>query len=247
MAITIANSVGLNGTNNPQDVLAVKTRLIELGFDFITANNQMDPLTIKSIKLFQAAKNGLNVVNKPANDGRVDVNGDTLKWLQAQNAPRWTRLPAGSVAEGYVNDNIADLADKHDFGTSWMAETLRATGASYKADHLSAHPGAAVLHINDTSLPQGGDTPAHLGHEAGMASDIRLPRKNGSVGGVTVHSVDYDRAAMRAMLKAFRKQELARRVFLNDQTLINEGLCQSEDGHDNHAHFEIKAPQRVMP
>jgi len=244
MAITIAESVGLNGANNPHDVLKVKTRLVELGFNFITADSQVDPITVRAIKVFQAAKNGVNSLQ--SSDGKVDVNGDTLKWLQAQNAPRWTRMPAGSVAEGYVNDNIADLADKHDFGTSWMAETLRATGATYKALHLSTHPGAAVLHINDTSLPQGGDTPAHLGHEAGMASDIRLPRKTGSVGGITVLSGDYDRAAMRAMIKAFRAQELARRVFLNDQTLINEGLCQNAEGHDNHAHFEIKPPQRVM-
>ena len=245
MALTISNSVGVNGTNNPADVIAVKTRLTELGFSFVTDGSQMDAVTIKAIKVFQAAKNGSNSIG--TSDGRVDVNGDTLKWLQAVNAPRWTKLPAGSAAEGYVNDNIADLQDMHDFGTSWMAETLKATGASYKADHLSAHPNAALLHINDTSLPQGGDTTAHVGHEAGMASDIRLPRENGSVGGITVSSGEYDRAAMRAMLKAFLKQELARRVFLNDQTLINEGLCHHAGGHDNHAHFDIKPPARVMP
>ncbi len=246
MPVTIQSNVGLDGTNNPDDVRSVKTRLVELGFDVITADEVMGPLTIKALRLFQAIKNGLNVVNDSRNDGRVDINGDTLKWLQATNAPRWTRMPAGSIAAGFVNDNIADLADNHDFGTSWMAETLSSTGATYKAEHLSSHPNAAVLHINDTSLPQGGDTPLHHGHETGLASDIRLPRKNGTVGGLTVLDSAYDRDAMRAMITAFLKQKQASRVFLSDAVLVDEGLCRAVQGHLNHAHFEIKPPVRVM-
>ena len=80
-----------------------------------------------------------------------------------------------------------------------------------------------------------------------MASDIRLPRKDGNVGGITVDDQAFDRAAMRALIQAFRAQPEASRVFLNDEKLIQEGLCQSVTGHDNHAHFEIKPPQRVMP
>jgi hypothetical protein len=248
MAITIANSVGQGGTNNPNDVLAVKTRLVELGFNFITANTEIEPLTIRAIKLFQAIKSGLTRLDKPGVDGRVDVGGETLKWLQAVNAPQWIRMPAGSAAEGFVNDNIADLADRHDFGTHWLSDTLRATAARYKADHLSAHPGAAILHINDTSLPQGGDTSAHAEHEAGLQSDIRLPRRDGGVGGTTVFDLGvYDRDAMRAMIKAFRQQPLATQVFLNDTALIAEGLSHHASGHENHAHFGIKPPQRQMP
>ena len=246
MPITIGKSVGLNGVNNAEDVLAIKTRLIELGFDFINADAQVDALTIRAIRLFQAIKNGLIKLNVQQNDGKVDVNGDTFKWLNASNAPRWVRMPAGSKEEGTVNDNIADLGDKHDFGTNWMADTLLATGLAYKVDFLASHLGAALLHINDTSLPQGGDTQAHAEHESGLQSDIRLPHKDGSVGGITVSNQNvYDRSAMRAMLKAFLKQPLARRVFLNDDVLINEGLCHHAGGHDNHAHFEIKPPARV--
>jgi hypothetical protein len=248
MTISITNSIGLEGINDPNDVLAVKTRLVELGFDFIEADEVVDSRTIRAIQLFQAIKNGLNRLNKPANDGRVDVNGDTLKWLQAVNAPHWTLMPAGSTAEGFVNDNIADQGDDHDFGTNWLAETLTAAGATYKVNHLSAHPGTALLHINDTSLPEGGDTEAHKEHEAGLQSDVRLPHKDGSVGGIKVSNTQlYDREAMRAMIKAFRRQELASEVFLNDTVLISEGLCHHADGHDNHAHFEIKPPVRVMP
>jgi hypothetical protein len=80
MTISIQSSVGLHGVNSPDDVRAVKSRLVELGFP-VTADSLMGPLTVKTIRLFQAVKNGLNVVNDQPNDGRVDVNGDTLKWL----------------------------------------------------------------------------------------------------------------------------------------------------------------------
>jgi hypothetical protein len=186
----------------------------------------------------------LNRVGDPRNDGLVDVGGDTLKWLQASNAPRWRQMPAGSRAEGFVNDNISDLSDAHDFGASWLAETIRDAGASYRDGFLTGHSRAALLTVNDTSLPRGGDTPIHATHETGLACDIRLPRKNGGVGGITVASADYDRAAMRAMLKAFLGQPMASRVLLSDQVLVSEGLCRAAQGHLNHAHFEVGPPPR---
>ncbi|HWP54139.1 MAG TPA: hypothetical protein VN476_08365 [Pyrinomonadaceae bacterium] len=245
MPVTIASSVGRNGTNAPADVLTIKARLVELGLSFVTPGPQSDNSLVRAIQLFQAMKNGTTKLLVPQNDGRVDVNGDTIKWLNAANAPRWVLMPAGSPEGGMVNDNLAALNDDHDFGSSWIAETLTATGLGYRAEFLDSHPGAALLHINDTSLPQGGDTSAHAEHETGLQSDVRLPRKDGGVGGITVNQQAYDRNVMRAMLKAFLKQPLARRVFLNDDVLINEGLCRHAGGHDNHAHFEIKPPPRV--
>ena len=197
---------------------------------------------------YLSIKNGLTQLDKPGVDGRVDPGGDTLKWLQAVNAPRWMRMPAGSVAEGFVNDNLTQVGDHHNFGTDWLAETLRAAAAAYKANYLSAHPGAAILHINDTSLPEGGDTGAHAEHESGLQSDLRLPRKDGGVGNTEVTQLGtYDRNAMRAMIVAFRQQPLANQVFLNDTMLISEGLSQHAGGHEDHAHFGIKPPQRQMP
>lgn len=245
MMISIERSVGLGRANQPSDVIAVKGRLIELGFDWITADGLMGPIAIKAIQLFQGIKNGFNRVSDPRNDGRVDAGGDTLKWLNASNAPRWQQMPAGSRSEGFINDNIADLADAHDFGASWLAETLRAAGAVYRDEYLSEHSGAAALTVNDTSLPRGGDTPIHATHETGLACDIRLPRKNGTVGGITVASASYDRDAMRAMLKAFWRQPMASRVLLSDQILVSEDLCIAVQGHLNHAHFEIRPPARM--
>ena len=246
MPINIQASVGSGGVNNSDDVRAVKTRLIELGFDWLDGTgqiDQVDQLTIKTIKLFQTIKDGLN---KVAGDGRVDVNGDTLKWLQAVNAPRWLMMPPGSIAEGFVNTELADHSDKHDFGTNWLADALRSAGAAYRANFMNTHPAAPPLSINDTSLPQGGFTPAHGTHQSGLASDIRLPRKDGGVGGINVGHSSYDRNAMRAMLQAFRAQPLAKRVLLNDSVLIGEGLCIFADGHGDHGHVEVKPPARVM-
>ena len=37
------------------------------------------------------------------NVGRIDPGGDTHKWLDAENAPRWMQMPPGSAAGGYHN------------------------------------------------------------------------------------------------------------------------------------------------
>jgi hypothetical protein len=85
----------------------------------------------------------------------------------------------------------------------------------------------------------------HATHETGLSCDVRLPRKNGQSGGITVGQASYDRKAMRAMILAFRKQTLASRVLLSDQVLVAEGLCMAAQGHLNHAHFEVRPPARI--
>lgn len=242
--VNIKKSVGLGGANNSADVKAVKSRLIELGFNWLTDDDVMGPTTIKTIKLFQAIKNGRNQVNIQGNDGKVDPGGDTLKWLNAVNAPRWMQMPPGSPAEGFHNHELTQTNDAHDFGTNWLADTVKAAAATYKEDFLSANPKAALLTINDASLPQGGDTPMHATHESGLSLDIRLPRKDGQTGAEVTQKI-YDRNAMRAMIIAFRKQTQASRVLLSDQVLVGEGLCMAAAGHHNHAHFEVKPPARI--
>lgn len=242
--IVMSKSVGLKGVNNSDDVVVIKKRLIALGFNWLKADATVGPDTVSAIKLFQAIKNGFDVVINVKNDGLVNVGGDTHRWLEAKNAPHWIQMPKGSKEEGYINDEIADTSDNHDFGTDWLAQALRGAGADYRDAYLKDNPNAALLRINDSSRPRGGDTPMHAGHESGLVCDIRLPRKDGGVGGITVSNADYDRKAMRAIIKAFRKQKLADRVLLNDSVLINEGLCRSAAGHHNHAHFEIRPPVR---
>jgi hypothetical protein len=245
-SIPLSATVGLNCSNNPADVRAVKRRLNELGFNWLAADTVMGPETIKTIMLFQAIKNGFNRVSDPRNDGKINVNGDTHLWLQADNAPRWQKMPPGSRAEGFINDELADTNDNHDFGVSWLAETLRGAGAWFKGDWLAVHPNASVIRINDISLPRGGDTPMHATHEAGMCCDLKLPKLDGTAGGITVDDVRYDRETTRAMLEALWAQPLASKILLSDPLLVEEGLCVAAAGHHNHMHFEIKPPARIL-
>jgi hypothetical protein len=243
--ITLQGSVGSNGKNNPNDVIVVKTRLMALGFDWLLPDDtKAGPLTIHTIKLFQAIKNSHNTVEIAHNDGLIEPRGETKQWLEASNAPHWKRMSRGSKAEGYLNDEVVDDSDNHDFGTDWLEGVIKAVAADYRDGFLSAHPNAALLTVNDTSVPRGGNTPDHVGHEAGLACDLKLPRTDGEAGGVVVGASLYDRAAARAILLAFHRQKLFSRAFLNDNTLITEGLCQHLSGHDNHIHVEIKAPVR---
>jgi hypothetical protein len=243
--VALQGSVGFGAQNAEPDVRAVKARLIDLGFDWLKADAAMGPETVRAIQLFQAIKNGFDRVINVKNDGRIDPGGFTHRWLEAVNAPRWVRMPPGSAADGYINDEVADASDNHDFGTDWLADTLRATGARYRDAHLKANPKASLLRINDASMPRGGDTPDHAGHETGLVCDVILPRRDGRAGGIRVgNEAVYDRSAMRAMIVAFLAQPLADRVLLSDPVLEAEKLCRSAAGHDNHAHWEIRPPVR---
>ena len=242
--INLSAAVGLNAANNAPDVRKVKKRLIELGFNWLQADAVMGPETISTIMLFQASKNGLNVVTDPRNDGRIDPGGGTHLWLQASNAPVWQLMPAGSKAAGFINDELADASDNHDFGTSWLANVLREIGLIYKSDYHNTHPTAAVLRINDISKPRGGHTPQHATHQSGMCCDLKLPKLNGQAGGITFHDLQYDQLTARAMLEAMRRHPQTTRIFFNDPALVAEGLCQAISGHNNHIHFEIKPPVR---
>jgi len=240
MLIEISGSVGQGGTNTSSDVLAVKQKLAELGFEFFAMNGHVDSGLIAAIRLFQSILAGRSTVGSV--DGRIDVGGKTLRFMQSANAPRWQTMPLEGT--GFVNFEAKDRGDHHDFGTNWLAETIIGAGKAYQKAFRSNKPDAAPLTINDVSLPRGGDTPDHAGHETGLVCDIRLPRKNGQSGGIKNPNTNkaYDRAAMRAQLKALHAQPLFSRALFNDHALIKQGLCQWASGHNDHAHFEIRPP-----
>lgn len=252
LSLRLAGSVGRGGDNRPEDVRAVKQRLRQLGFTWISETTAMDDSGIAAIRLFQAIKNGLHRVEHPRNDGRIDRGGSTHRWLEALNAPRWQVMPRGSREAGFLNYELLDETDQHDYGTSWMAETIIAAGAAYRDAHLSAHPAASLLTINDVSLPRGGNTPHHSTHETGLDCDCRLPRTDGASGGITWNlrgtmqpNPLYDREAARAMLRAIQRQPLWHRTLFNDPALIAEGLCIAAPGHDDHIHFEVRPPAPI--
>lgn len=240
VSLNLKGSVGQNGKNQPDDVLAVKNRLADLGFP-VTRDSLVNPDTIHIIKLFQSIIKGETVI---VGDGRIDLNGPTLQFLQAANAPQWLEMPKGSPAEGFINHDDRQ-GDNHDFATSWMIEMIQASAQFYLNTYLASHPSAALIQTNDLSKPRGGFTSVHATHQTGLSCDIRLPRKDGQSGIVYTDS-QYDRDAMRAMLKAIRNQSkyAIKRIFFNDFTLITEGLCVDALGHNNHAHIDIIPPTR---
>jgi hypothetical protein len=242
----ITANVGQGGRNLPADVRALSLRLIALGFNWLTPDDQINADKLAAIRLFQAIKNGhATVAGHAQNDGLVEVGKNTHRWLQATNAPRWQIMPAGSEAEGFENSERADLASSYDYGTDWLATAIAGAGAAYKRDWRDAHPTAALLTVNDTSLPRGapqpGENALHAGHQTGLEMDLRLPRTDGAVGGVTHADQLYDRDSMRAILNALRTQRLGS-VLFNDPVLIGEGLCTKWEKHDDHAHVRIRPP-----
>ncbi|MBD2532102.1 glucosaminidase domain-containing protein [Nostoc flagelliforme FACHB-838] len=241
--IKLSGSVGIGGVNKADDVKAIKARLYELGYRWVGDPNSADRDRglFDAIKLFQSIIAGRSTVN---GDGRVDVGGITHRWLQAANAPRWELMPKSDPDNGFVNGELEDTQDNHDFGTHWLADVIKKIAQDYQNSYRKTHPTAARFAINDVSLPHGGDTPDHKGHETGMMCDVYLPKKNGNFGGIVWSSSEYDQDAARAILKSIGKQKLVRAVFFNDQQLIKERLCVSLSGHDNHIHFEINPPVR---
>ncbi|HBB34350.1 MAG TPA: muramidase (flagellum-specific) [Cyanobacteria bacterium UBA8803] len=245
IVINLTKSVGLGVVNNnPGEVKAVKQRLRDLGYTWVGNLDSVtiDTGTVKAIKLFQSIINGRSTIQA---DGRIDVNEFTHRWLQAANAPRWIAMPPSDPVIGFVNFEREQTHDNHDFGTHWLADTILAIAKDYQSSHRDSHAHAAPFVINDVSVPHGGDTPDHAGHETGLMCDVLLPKQGGSFGGINWFDANFDRSATRALLKSIHKQKLVRAVFFNDTILRGEKLCTFDHGHDNHIHFEINPPVRI--
>lgn len=245
VAIKLTKSVGVGVfNNNKHEVKAVKQRLRDLGYTWVGNPDSVtiDTGTVKAIKLFQSIIAGRSTV---AGDGRIDVGGPTHQWLQAANAPRWVAMPFSDPSIGFINFERDQTNDQHDFGTDWLADTVLAIAKDYQVSYRNANPGAAPFAINDISLPHGGDTPDHAGHETGLMCDVYLPRTDGKFGGIYWWDDSYDQRATRALIKSMRKHKLIRAVFFNDPQLIQEKLCTRVEGHDHHIHFEINLPVRA--
>lgn len=240
--LTLSGSVGFNGRNSPADVMAVSSRLAELGFK-VKKESKVSAELIAAINLVQSIIAGRVQVS---GDGVIDVGQTTHRFLNAENAPRWQEMPKGSREEGFINfDEIQGQTD-HDYGTDWLIDAIKAAAKIYLEGHLKANPAAAVIQTNDLSLHQGGNTPDHATHETGLSCDLRIPRRDGQAGTIWQDPA-YDRAAMRAMLRAIRAQTVheIKRIFFNDTVLIKEGLCRPLGGHDNHVHVDILPPKPI--
>lgn len=250
-SLKLSGSVGQNALNNPGDVRALKMRFHELGFNWTPNNEIVDPNLVGIINLFQSIIAGDDSI-ATSRDGIVSVPGPingAYRWLQANNAPRWSQLGPGSNLDrsvGYFNYTLLQN-DGGQYGTNWLIDTIEEAGRLYYQNYLKDHPNAAVMQVNDLSRISGQAFPPHLGHRTGIVADIRLPKKNGDSGGITWQdTTNYDREATRAMMQSLLQTNRIKTILFNDEVLINEGLCRFANKHNDHFHVEIKIPARQV-
>ncbi|ESA32711.1 muramidase (flagellum-specific) [Leptolyngbya sp. Heron Island J] len=239
--LALSASVGAGGANRASDVKRVRERLVDLGYDSASGSS-MDAL-IRAIQLFQTAISGSTTIR---GDGRIDVGFSTQQFLEAANAPQWMRMPGQGV--GFYNVEVLDQPrDTHDYGIDWISNVIRAAGIHYELAYRKNRSEVAPIAINDVSLPNGGKTPDHAGHQSGNAGDVVLPRKGGRFGNTRWSNANYDREATEEILKALRAQPWVNKgtLYFNDPVLIKKGLCRKVSGHDDHIHFEIDVPPKI--
>ncbi|MCB9653398.1 MAG: penicillin-insensitive murein endopeptidase [Deltaproteobacteria bacterium] len=239
--LDLAGSVGTGGANRSADVRAVQARLRTLGFN-VDVDGQFGAGTQSALKVFAAMSLGIERVS--AAPARVGSGDRLFRALSSPRAPRWMEIPA--EGPGFVNGD----RDRHDFGSSRLVEVIRSVGAAYEANYLASHPGAPRITTNDASRPAGGDTPDHATHENGLDLDVRLPRRNGSVG-TTVGSGDYDRNTTFEMIRYFLMDARVERILFHDSTLFARARRELpalahklQDGgpsHGNHFHVDVAA------
>ncbi len=239
--LNLQGSVGSRGRNRASDVKLVRERLVALGYDFAKGSSINN--LIQAIRLFQSAISGSTSLR---GDGRVDVRGRTHGFLEAANAPQWMRMPDKGI--GFYNLEVIEQTwDNHDYGIDWISNVIRAAGIHYERLYRKNRSSVAPIAVNDVSLPKGGRTPDHAGHQSGNAGDISLPKKGGDFGGTKWSNRNYDRNATEAILKALRAQPWVnkQKLYFNDPALISKGLCRRARGHDDHIHFEIIVPAKL--
>ncbi|MDH4194436.1 MAG: penicillin-insensitive murein endopeptidase [Nitrospirota bacterium] len=178
--LSLSGSVG-SGTpktgiphNDPADVMAVRDRLIELGFDWaddVRTGKEKD--FIRIIKLFQCIVQGRSKLD--GGDGRIDVGGLTWKWLCAQNAPRWRNIDGESGIGWKVTSDLPFGDKKNSFTTSWMIDRINAAALLYSARAFIGTSDAPPFWIRDTSPAKGGKAMGHASHQTGLDVDMRLP------------------------------------------------------------------------
>jgi hypothetical protein len=240
--INIKNSVGHGGRNDPIDVLLVKKRFAELGFNWLSHDEKADASLTKVIKLFQSIIGGKSGVS---GDGLINAGKNTHLWLEENNAPKWIQIQSqkGTGWEN-TNENTAREIKYGGYATDWLKTEMESIGKYYNETYQKQNSKLKSINLNDCSPVQGHDTPDHKGHETGLDVDIKIPKKNGSFSGITYNSSEYDQDATRKILESIKKRGNVRATYFNDPVLIKEGLCTSMGGHDNHIHVSFKAQSR---
>lgn len=244
--LTLQRPVGPRQPNQREDVLAVQTRLQELGFQ-IEVDGSFGNQTKQALQVYEAMLRGTDRVSQMP--GNIRPNTDLFRVMSSEDAPRWTRMPASGP--GLVNHDT----DGYSYGSERLAEVLRDAGQSYHNDYITTRPNASLMSLNDASVRNGGDNHDHSTHENGLDMDIRLPTTLGEAG-TRVGASNYDREATYAMVKALASDPRVERILLSDATLRRMARDNREpwadkvqDGgpvHRDHLHVDVSPPPTLI-
>lgn len=234
--------------NKPEDVIKIRNRLVELGYVWISGITLgTEAEFIRVIRLFQSIIKGSGKLDK--GDGRIDLGGETHRWLAAKNAPGWVKLFGQT---GYGWRSTADFkVDNGGYTTTWMEERIRWAGFEYMTKaFLGGISDAPPLWIRECSPAKGGDASGHKSHETGLDVDIRLPllppkTNDWDMLGPSTYTDWFHFDAAVAQLKAVKWCMAPKYVFFNDPRCISQKLCTSEPNHGNHYHIRIAPPVRI--
>lgn len=235
--------VGAGGRNLPADVRLVQQRLAAVGFD-LGVDGQFGRKTESALKTYRAMLTGAEYTRDEP--GLVQPNDLVDRALSSEAPPRWEKMPASGP--GFVNHDT----DGFSHGSAETRLAVEEFSAAYARDYLAAHPGGALISLNDVSESHGGDNRDHDTHENGLDLDLRLPRKDGT-SGTDVRRTDYDREAAWAMLSAIAANPRVERLLFSDPVLLERAKTEAQpwafkvfDGgevHKNHFHVDIKPPK----
>lgn len=262
--------------NVPEDVKKVRDRFILLGFSPESKSKWLTKVTkgdernfIKLIRVFQSATKGSGQANK--GDGRIDLKGDTHRWLAAENAPGWVRIYGGSGL-GWACMTPENQKENGGYGTSWLLKAINTAGFDYALNNCKfgtrttpipiispllniGIPSVGLIYppmwVHECSTMEGGDAKGHKSHETGIDVDMRLPLLSPHQGEWTnlghkgYEDSRFDEVASEEQLKSIKKSMNAKYVFFNDPAFIRQGLCRHTKGHNQHYHIRIKPPRRV--
>jgi hypothetical protein len=235
--------------NDAKDVEAVRDRLVELGYTWVSGITKGDDKEfIRTLKLFQSICKGKGQAKE--GDGRVDREGNTHRWLAATNAPRWVKI-FGETGVGWHNTADFDITNGG-YCTDWLHGRIASAGLTYRLGTIFAFKmDFPPLWIRECSPEKGGNAKGHTSHETGLDVDMRLPllapdtQKWTFLGAKGYEDKRYYRDAAEAQLRAVKAEMDAPVRLFNDPKMIAKGLCSRWDNHQHHYHIRIKPPTRI--
>lgn len=232
--------------NDPADVIKVRDRFVELGYHWVKSiTNGKDKEFVRLIKFFQSIIKGRSKFD--SGDGRVDLHGNTHRWLAAVNAPGWVNLE-GKTGVGW---QVAKFDHGNSWTTTWMLTRLHLAGLYYRGLCLTSDvEDAPAMWIRDSSKEKGGKTRGHASHQTGLDLDMRLPLLPPDTDKFDqLHGKDYNRRFHRSaallQVRAIKETMNTRFIFFNDPEFRKKGLSTFQKNHSEHYHIRIKPPARI--